>query len=390
MIVTDVTRRGLLKGLGALGCSAAAYPAMTGMTLASAPGDNRMVVIVLRGGLDGIDVVRPLGDPDFAALRPGASQDAHDLDGGFALHAGLGALMPLWTKGELAFAHAVSTPYRDKRSHFDGQDLLEAGTGSAQPDRAVRDGWLNRLLGLMPDVTVQSAFAIGRENMRILEGTAPVANWYPGARLRLGEAAQALLTDLYANDPLFHAAAAEALALTQETEPPEGKARGGSDLAIARFAADRLQKDTRIVSFSVSGWDTHRNQNRTLPRLLPKLADTILTLKAGLGRHWETTTVLAMTEFGRTVRMNGSGGTDHGTGGVMIMAGGAVKGGRVYTQWPGLSEASLYDRRDLMPTADTRAYAGWVIRDLFGIDRSALETTIFPALDLGTDPGVIL
>lgn len=390
-----LSRRGLLKGLGTLGCSAAAFPALTGITLAAAPTDNRLVVIILRGAMDGLDVVRPLGDPDFAALRPGLMGDipaggSLDLGGFFALHPGLSPLMPLWQAGELAFAHAVSTPYRDKRSHFDGQDLLEAGSGAIGTGgaEARRDGWLNRLVQTIPQATSETAFAIGRENLRILSGDADVSRWYPGLHLQMGAAGEALLAKLYDGDPLFRAAAADALAISRDMQPgalPSGR----PDRAIAAFAAERLRQETRIAAFSLSGWDTHRDQARVLPDLLGRLADTIVTLRDGLGPDWARTAVVAITEFGRTARQNGTGGTDHGTGGAMVLAGGAVRGGQVHADWPGVSEAALYARRDLTPTADVRAYLGWVIQDLFGTAGSTLEAQVFPGLDLGTNPGLL-
>ena len=150
-----------------------------------------------------------------------------------------------------------------------------------------------------------------------------------------------------------------------------------------------MNEDTRIAAFSIGGWDTHRNQNGTLPNALKELSSAILTLKKRLGRNWDQTTVLAMTEFGRTVRENGSGGTNHGTGGAMLMAGGAVKGGKVHGQWPGLWELDLYQGRDLEPTADVRSYAAWALRNLFAVDRSALEGLVFPGLDMGSDPRII-
>jgi uncharacterized protein (DUF1501 family) len=390
MAPPDPSRRALLRGLGSLGCSAAAYPFLSGITLAAAPTNNRLVVIVLRGAMDGLDVVRPVGDPDFAATRPGAAADAVDLDGFFGLHPGLSGLHPLWQAGELAFAHAVSTPYRDKRSHFDGQNMLEAGFGGDTASFAVRDGWLNRLLQEMPGVVTETAFAIGRENMRILAGDAPVANWFPGTRIRLGDAAWQLLARLYDTDPLFRDAAAEAMALSRSGAGEDTVSPGRTDKAVASFAAERLRGDTRIASFSLSGWDTHRDQARAMPDLLGRLSDVVLTLKHGLGQDWSRTAVLAITEFGRTIRLNGTGGTDHGTGGALLMAGGAVRGGRVYGDWPGLAESALYERRDLMPTADLRSYAGWAIGGLFGLDRAAVEDRVFPGLDLGTDPGAIL
>jgi uncharacterized protein (DUF1501 family) len=165
---------------------------------------------------------------------------------------------------------------------------------------------------------------------------------------------------------------------------------GGSEVALAAFAADRLNHDTRIAAFSMNGWDTHRDQAGHMERRLGQLAEVLLTLKSGLGANWGRTTVLAMTEFGRTVRENGSRGTDHGTAGAMILAGGAVRGGRVLGRWPGLDEADLYDRRDLMPTGDVRATAAWAMRAGFGLDRRVLETAVFPGLDMGEDPKLLL
>ena len=400
----SLTRRGLLKSLSVLGCSAAAHPLLTTVTFASVPGDARLVVLILRGGMDGLDVVQPVGDPDYAIARPNLRSEAQDLDGYFALNNGLADLMPLWQSRELAFVHAVSTPYRDKRSHFDGQDLLEAGTAPDAGFAISRDGWLNRLLQVMPGATGETAFAIGQENLKILSGDAPVSNWAPNTKLNLSERARMLLTEAYHDDPLFRGAALEAMELadlmvndaatdaaaSDEMQAMMRQDGGRSDNALAAFAADRLNHDTRIACFSINGWDTHRNQGGALNRALPRLAQSILTLKQGLGDNWAQTTVIAMTEFGRTARENGTAGTDHGTGGLMVLAGGAVAGGKVYGRWPGLAEADLYDRRDLMPTGDVRSVAGWAMADMFGLDRSALEGAIFPGLELGQNPGIIL
>lgn len=388
--MTGLSRR---QFLGTLGCSAAAWPLISDVTFASAPWDGRLVVILLRGAMDGLDVVRPLGDPEFAALRPGIGGGATDLDGFFALHDGLSDLMPLWRAGELGFAHAVSTPYRDARSHFDGQDLLEAGIGAPWGPGTARDGWLNRLLQITPGVEAETGFAIGRETLSILAGPAPVANWSPETRFGLGPAAEGLLASIYRADPLFADASAEAVALSRSVEgmgAAEARQPGRPERAIAAFAADRMRRDTRVVSFSLSGWDTHRDQAQAMPQLLGRLADTILTLKSGLGDVWGKTAVLAMTEFGRTARQNGSRGTDHGTAGAMLLAGGAIRGGQVIGRWPGLDEASLYDRRDLLPTGDVRAIAGWAMAAMFGLSRADLEAHVFPGLELGDDPGVML
>ena len=391
-----LTRRSLLKSGLLAGCSAAAHPWLNTMTFASAPGDNRLVVIVLRGGMDGLDVVQPYGDPGLRRLRSalsgGPQAGATDLDGFHALHPGLAPLMPLWKAGELAFAHAVATPYRDKRSHFDGQDLLEAGTGTDLPISQQQGGWLNRLLQDMPGTRAETAYSVGAEQMLILSGPAHALSWAPDVRLAMSPQARRLLTEIYHDDPLFRDAAEDAQEITGSLPAPRKGMRpvpSGGAVKLAEFAASRLNGATRICSFSLSGWDSHARQAQVLGRSLRQLSDTILALRAGLGANWARTTVLAMTEFGRTARENGSGGTDHGTGGAMLIAGGAVRGGRVHAEWPGLGEGQLYQDRDLMPTRDVRAYAGWAMRGLFGAAIAQIEGTIFPGLDLGPDPGIL-
>ncbi len=389
-----ISRRKLIQNSLILGCSAAASPLITPVTLASTPFDTRLVVIVLRGAMDGLDVVQPYGDPELKGLRKstkvGEAAGAHDLDGFYALHSGLGNLMPLWRAGELGFAHAVSTPYRNKRSHFDGQDFLENGGQSSDGSMtSAGDGWLNRMLTQMPGTNVTTAFSVGRQRLLMLEGEVETSSWSPDSDMDLSPTAQALLNQLYAKDPLFHDAAQVAIDLSEKMDGSMNVRQAAKAEALAGFAADRLTEDTRIAAFSIGGWDTHRNQNGTLPAALAELSSAILTLKKRLGSHWDKTTVLAMTEFGRTVRKNGSGGTDHGTGGAMLMAGGAVKGGKVHGEWPGLGELELYQDRDLEPTADVRSYAAWALRDLFAVDRSALEGLVFPGLDMGGDPRII-
>jgi len=405
-----LNRRALLAGLG---CTAAASPWLTPVTFASGTWENRLVVIILRGGMDGLDALRPYGDRDFAGLRGRADQAqpeaGQDLDGFFALNPSLAGLMPLWAAGELGFAHAVSTPYRDKRSHFDGQDVLEAG--GAGLDGTLRDGWLNRLLQSYPAVHSETAYAVGRGDMLLLKGAASVANWSPEAGLYgLTPQGLRLAEGLMEEDPLFAAAFGEALALSAQSrrmgagdEALQGEAvmramsdsagaasKGGGHLQIAGFAASKLAGPARIAAFSLNGWDTHANQSRTLAPPLTRLAEVILEMQSTLGAHiWGKTAVVALTEFGRTARLNGNGGSDHGTGGLMVLAGGALRGGRVWSDWPGLSEAALYERRDVMPTRDVRAFSGWLMRDLFGLEKSFIERTVFPGLEMGADPGLV-
>ncbi|NNE88498.1 MAG: DUF1501 domain-containing protein [Silicimonas sp.] len=379
------SRRKFLTRSLALGCTAAASPLVTPVTFASAPGDARLVVIVLRGAMDGLDVVRPMGDPDFARHRPTLdATGSHDLNGLFALHPALGQLMPLWRAGELSFAHATSTPYRDKRSHFDGQDILETG-GTDVGD----DGWLNRAISKLPGTTSETAFAVGRENLMLLSGPAQVSVWSPDSDLDLSPQAQLLLEKVYAQDPLFQQAAARAMELAELTDNPMSPRRAGRAKPLAEFAAGRLKEDTRIAAFSINGWDTHANQHNTLPRALGELSAAILTLKSELGPIWGQTAVLCLTEFGRTVQENGSRGTDHGTGGAAIFAGGALKGRQVLGTWPGMADGDLYEKRDLMPTSDVRSYAAWALHALFPLAKSDLRSLVFPGLDMGENPGLI-
>ena len=386
-----LSRRKFLIQSTVLGCSAAASPLLTPVTLAAAPGDNRLVVIILRGAMDGLSVVRPVGDADYAGYRPSLAvdDDMQDLDGFFALNGVLKGLMPLWRAKELSFVQAVSTPYRDKRSHFDGQDLLETGSNDASgAPKSGQTGWLNRALGLLPNARQETAFSVGTARMLLLDGAQPYSSWSPGADLEMSPQTEALLARIYADDPLFASSAEMALDLSAKTDAMEG-GRAGNAKALAAFAAARLNEETRIASFSIGGWDTHNNQNRNLGRALKQLSEAILALKSGLGANWQRTTVMAVTEFGRTARENGSTGTDHGTGGAMVMAGGALNGGHVFGQWPGLGELELYQNRDLEPTDDVRRYLGWALRDLFGVEVSALGSTVFPGVDMGDNVGII-
>jgi len=375
-----------------IGCSAAASPLLTPVSFAQATGENRLVVILLRGAMDGLDVLRPVGDPAFAALRPTLSQDAGlPLDGFFALHPAAADLLPLWQAGQLGFVQAVATPYRAGRSHFIAQDALENGAGGADGEMsAARDGWLNRAVGLIPGAVAQTAVSIGRERLMILDGDVPTAHWFPAEDTGLSTQGRALLTALHQADPLLAATFAEAQELTRATAteriPRDSKALS----QLGAYVAGRLRDDARIASFSLGGWDTHQGQARTMAEQMPMLASTLLAIQSGLGPAWGTTLVLAMTEFGRTARVNGAAGTDHGTGGLMIAAGGALRGGRVFGRWPGLGDGQLLAERDLMPTGDVRAYAAWALRNLFGVEAQALKRVVFPGLDLGDDPGIVL
>ncbi len=395
-------RRSFLLKAAGVACSAAASPLITPVTYASVPSENRLVVIILRGAMDGLDVLRPVGDKSLRVMRPDFDpKGQHEISDFYAMHPALGDFLPLWNAGELAFANAVSTPYRDKRSHFDGQDLLEAGFGDLEAyyNAPKISGWLNRMLTQMEGVHAETAFAVGTEDLILLKGDAPSSSWSPGRTLPISDQGQRFLQQIYADDPLFHASAETAILLSEEVMELQGmdadmdmarqmqanlaNAKGAARAqALARFSAQQLLQSTRIAAFSIGGWDTHANQASAINGPLGQLSEAILTLKSELGAVWDTTTVVAVTEFGRTVRMNGSRGSDHGTGGAMLMAGGAVKGGQVYGDWPGLRSRDLYQDRDLMPTADIREYLAIAIRDLFGLEPSQLEKLVFPSLTM--------
>ena len=212
-------RRNFLMSGTLLGCSLAASPFVTPVAMAAAPWDARLVVVILRGAMDGLDVIQPYGDRALVGLRPtlltGEAGDAIDLDGFYALNRHFAALKPLWDAGEFGAVHAVSTPYRDKRSHFDGQDILEAGL----PDLSsggVRDGWLNRMLQVVPGLEPEVAFAIGREQMLVMSGEAPASRWSPDARLQISANARALLNVVLHDDPLFRDAAEDAIEIAEQ------------------------------------------------------------------------------------------------------------------------------------------------------------------------------
>jgi len=429
-----LTRRSFLARSMAIGCSAAASPWMTPVTLAAAPGDARLVVIVLRGAMDGLDIVQPWGDPDYAALgraalgpAPGAEGGARPLSGMFALHPALGGLMPLWEAGQLGFVHAVSTPYRDARSHFTGQDILE--TGAADKAGSMEgQGWVNRLIQSIGGATSETAWAVGSGEMLLTRGPAPVSDWSPDAGFSISAAGLRRMEAVMHDDPLFRDSFARAIGLSGlaglvagEGAEMNGPDMSGSEMAaapgggavdpsdhrsyiqamreiarasgvtrIASFAADRLRGDARIATFSLGGWDTHAAQARTIVPPLGRLETAILTLREELGDVWDRTGVVAITEFGRTAALNGSGGTDHGTAGAMVTAGGAFAGGRVFGEWPGLAEADLYKGRDLMPTRDMRAWLAWILHAFFGVEKARLEREIFAGLDMGANPRLIL
>jgi uncharacterized protein (DUF1501 family) len=372
----SLSRRGFLAGA----CCAAAAPVLTPVSFAAAPGESRFVTIILRGGMDGLDLVQPYGDASFAGLRPtlGLTPGTGlvDLDGFFGLNPAAAGLMPLWRENALSFVHAVSTPYRDRRSHFEGQTILESG--SADPSQ--KSGWLNRTLAVIPRTDARKALDINTSMELILSGPNK-ADSRPGTGdVDMAQDEIGFLDRLYAGDAPFAAAMEEVRRIQFSSKAyRQNRSRGVVDMA--RLAGGMLREDYRIASFSINGWDTHGEQASQFGSAAGDLAAAIVTLKDALGAEaWSRTVVLAVTEFGRSVRENGTGGTDHGTGSVAVLAGGAVSGGKGLGTWPGLAGDKLLDGQDLMPTGDVREIAAAMLHKQFGIAPDKLTARVFPGL----------
>ncbi|ADZ71466.1 DUF1501 domain-containing protein [Polymorphum gilvum] len=396
MGLCDYSRRQVLAGTAAL-VTWAFQPRLA----AAAPGrDPRLLVVNLRGGMDGLGAVAPLGDPDYRRLRGEAVLSADDparglpLDGFFVLHPALPTLARLFRAGEALIAHAVSTPYW-KRSHFDAQDVLESGLAGAGQSRS---GWLNRALAALPRgeaLPPLRGLAVGAQVPLLLRGEAQVLSWMPPGFAPAGDDIRMRLLDLYRHtDPALLRTFEGALKLDEITggEAAMEKAmeadigaRKGADAAARMTAAavGRLLRDPagpRLGAMDLVGWDTHVDGEPFDPRFVGQLArlDAVLAdLVESLAPVWDQTAILVMTEFGRTVRLNGSG-TDHGVGTVAILAGGAVDGGRVLADWPGLSDRALYEGRDLQPTLDVRALFKGLLHEHLGLGERTLAETVFP------------
>jgi uncharacterized protein (DUF1501 family) len=383
-----LSRRSLLLG----GASFAAWAYLPKFARAADGRDPRLVVVILRGALDGLATVAPIGDPDYAglhgpiALEAAGPHAAVMLDSFFALHPSMPEFARMVRENHAAVVHAVATPYRD-RSHFDGQDVLESGY--AGPGR-VQSGWLNRALEALPKgERVMSGLAIGPTTPLVLRGAAPTVAWAPAALPQAADDTAARLVDLYRHrDPALASALSQGLQLDKSAQgddmkPKPGTGGAGAMKLVARGAAKLMSADDgpRIAALAFDGWDTHANEGGPVGRLaalLSGLDGALAEFETGLGARWRDTVIVVATEFGRTARINGTEGTDHGTGTVALLAGGAVKGGRVIADWPGLKQANLFEARDLAPTTDLRAVIKGVLHDHLGLSERVLAETVFP------------
>ncbi|MFP3563447.1 DUF1501 domain-containing protein [Paraburkholderia sp. SIMBA_030] len=336
--------------------------------------DRRFVFVIQRGAADGLNIVVPYAEPDYAKLRGALAIDASAatrLDSTFALHPALAQTAAMYADRQALFVHAVASPYRD-RSHFDGQNVLE--TGGASPYQ-MKGGWLNRLVALLP-ATRESAIAFAPTVPMALRGTAEVTSYAPSALPQAPDDLLARVSQLYDQDaqlrPLWESAmAARGLA---------GDAGARQDAAsLGKLAAGFLSRDDgpRIAMIETGGWDTHSAQNPRLTNQLKALDTMLAAFRDGMGPLWGKTTVLVATEFGRTAAANGTGGTDHGTGSVAMVIGGAVAGGRVIADWPGLRPGDLYEARDLKPTRSLDAMIAGVASETFGLDSQRTARALF-------------
>ncbi|WP_160123485.1 DUF1501 domain-containing protein [Rhodovarius lipocyclicus] len=369
-----LTRRATLLGL-----SGAMMFGRARMALADVPGDARLVVVILRGALDGLAGVQPYGDSALAGLRgplalpePGRQGGLFDLGGFFGLHPAMPKLAAIYAANEAVVLHAVAGATRS-RSHFDAQDSLESGT-----DHRMSSGWLNRALEALPEAhRARTGLSLGVEVPLLLRGPVPVgAHAIPGTRPPSAEIL-ATLARLNAADPVLGPAFAEGLrarGFSAEVlgglAPVPGADNNFAALAGAGGRLLAAPEGPRVAAMELGGWDTHVSQANMLPPRLAELDAGLDALRQGLGEAWARTAVLVMTEFGRTARVNGTNGTDHGTGGVALVLGGAVRGGRVLANWPGLAE--LFENRDLAPTRDLRAVAKALLGQHLGLSDAAV------------------
>ena len=368
-----LTRRFFLNAGGA----AAAALSLPRMAFARANTDRRFVFVIQRGAADGLSILGPTGDPQHADLRGGFDQDlatGAKLDSFFSLHPALAETAKMYAARQALFVHAVASPYRD-RSHFDGQNVLETGGAAAYQ---LRDGWLNRLLGLVPAAD-SKALALSDTVPMALRGRNEVSSYAPSKLPDPSEDLLQRVASLYGPDPQLHALWTQAMATRMTAGDVDAAGQNGA--AIGEVAAKLLSGESgaRIAMIETNGWDTHSGQRGRLSAQLKNLDQTIAALKTGLGADWANTLVVVATEFGRTARPNGTGGTDHGQASVAMLLGGAVAGGRVVADWPGLSPAALYEGRDLKPTTDLDALIAGALAQHYDLAPARVLASLFPS-----------
>jgi uncharacterized protein (DUF1501 family) len=348
------------------------------MALATASGDRRFVFIIQRGAADGLAIVAPTGDPAFAGIRGDFARDSAGgtkLDSLFTLHPALAETGKLYAAREALFVHAVASPYRE-RSHFDGQNILETGGARAYQRQ---DGWMNRLVGLLPPEEGK-ALALTATIPPALRGSNQVSSYAPSALPDASGELMRRVTMLYEGDAQLHALWNQAVETRAMAGDGAGGGRRDNGAATGALAARLLSGDkgAHIAFIETEGWDTHANQRGALTRNLRNLDALLAALKGGLGAEWNKTLVVVATEFGRTAAPNGTGGTDHGTASAAMLLGGAVAGGRVIADWPGLTRSQLHEGRDLRPTRGLDALIAGALAQHYGLEPKRAMAILFP------------
>ena len=381
-------RRLFTAAAAAVTGSLAVWPTLT-LAGAAGPGANRFVLVILRGGMDGLGAAPAVGDPDFAAARGPLGQfgaPALRVDSTISLHPNLVALHAMVASGEAAVVHAVGLPYRE-RSHFDAQQVLESG--GTRPYE-LSTGWLGRAL----TASGHKGIALNTTVPLVLRGRADVDTWAPSALPDPSADLVARLERMYVGDPALATALERARRLHLDAPPPmqdgpmgmtANGARSGAFVTLAQRATDFLNQPSgpQVAVLEIGGWDTHANQaapNGALANGLRQLDAGLEALRTGLasGGAWSRTVVVVASEFGREVAVNGTLGTDHGTGGVAFVLGGPVKGGPVVADWPGLARGQRYEGRDLKITTDLRAVLKGVLAEHLQIAMRVLDNEVFP------------
>lgn len=383
---TSMQRRSWLARLAAAGGAgvALALPASR-LALAAAAASHgdagRLVIVMLRGALDGLAAVPPVGDPAWPSLRPhaGAGQERFGaplpLDGMFALHPALAALHRWYLAGQLLVVHATASPYRE-RSHFDAQQLLESG--GSRPFE-LQTGWLGRAL----QAGQHSGLALSPALPLALRGASGASSWAPSRATPADADFMARVAQLYEADPPLAAMLARAMAQRGSRTGEAAPGHGFVDLARHAGAFLAAPGGPQVAWLESGGWDTHTRQAPRLAQLLQTLDEGLVALRVALGERWSSTTLLVITEFGRSAAMNGSGGSDHGTAGIALVAGGGVAGGRVLADWPGLAPGQLFEGRDLRPTLDLRAIIKPALQRHLRVATVQLEREVLPGAPRG-------
>jgi uncharacterized protein (DUF1501 family) len=368
-----LSRRLFLASGAAAGVAGLGFPRMA---FARANTQRRFVFIIQRGAADGLAIVAPTGDPAFSGIRGNFIDlsSGTKLDSLFTLHPALAETGKLYAARQALFVQAVASPYRD-RSHFDGQNVLETGGSAAY---RVKDGWMNRLIGLLPQEEGK-ALALSATVPMALRGVHEVASYAPSKLPSASDDLLARVAALYEPDQQLHGLWTTAMQ-TRVMAGDLSDAVGQNGAATGTLAAKMLAGDNgaRIAMIETGGWDTHSGQRGRLNAQLRGLDQMISAMKTGLGADWASTVVLVATEFGRTVAPNGTGGTDHGQASAAMLLGGAVAGGKVVTDWPGLSQAALYEGRDLKPTTDLDALIAGLLAQHYGLEPARVMATLFP------------